>query len=320
MLSSSAPTKTTVPFANSGSRNVIPIASQIGITDGAASYTDGFPPLTATDPTAGGVAPAQQDFNGILYTVTQRLQWADAGGVPLYDSSFSTAVGGYPKGAVVQSADQTGMWVSTADNNTANPDTGTTGWAPLFFYGSTSQALGGSNITLTQAQAAKPILFLTGTLTTNVTLTFPKWVKQWLVVNNTSGSFTISAKTSTGASISLLAGSNFIYGDGSNILSNGVVTTQTFTSGQSLGSAGYQKLPGGLILQWTTVTVSGPSSSSVNWPIAFPTACLRVFTGTTGAFLSTTCPGVISQSQSGCVVDCASGSDTPTVSLLALGY
>lgn len=45
---------------------------------------------------------------------------------------------------------------------------------------------------------------------------------------------------------------------------------------QSLATSGYQKLPGGLIVQWGT----GPFStggSSVTFPIAFPTACVRIF-------------------------------------------
>ncbi|EPU2858210.1 gp53-like domain-containing protein [Escherichia coli] len=44
----------------------------------------------------------------------------------------------------------------------------------------------------------------------------------------------------------------------------------------SLGIAGYQKFPGGLILQWGTVSVSGSSGTvqniDVTFPIAFPNA------------------------------------------------
>jgi hypothetical protein len=40
---SSAPDKLYLPFASAGGRNTIPVGSQIGITAGAASLTDGFP-------------------------------------------------------------------------------------------------------------------------------------------------------------------------------------------------------------------------------------------------------------------------------------
>ena len=47
---------------------------------------------------------------------------------------------------------------------------------------------------------------------------------------------------------------------------------------QSLGANGYQKLPGGLIMQWGTVSVTSAGSGSgsevaVTFPIAFSTAC-----------------------------------------------
>lgn len=49
-----------------------------------------------------------------------------------------------------------------------------------------------------------------------------------------------------------------------------------FTGGnQSLGSGGYQKLPGGLILQWGSVAITSGSNVAVTFPIAFPTACFK---------------------------------------------
>lgn len=49
-----SPSPVTVPFAQNGTRNDIPVASQISVTKGAASYNDGFPPLTMTSPLKGG--------------------------------------------------------------------------------------------------------------------------------------------------------------------------------------------------------------------------------------------------------------------------
>ena len=42
---------------------------------------------------------------------------------------------------------------------------------------------------------------------------------------------------------------------------------------QSLAGSGYQKLPGGLILQWGSLTTSASADSPITFPIAFPTAC-----------------------------------------------
>lgn len=44
-------------------------------------------------------------------------------------------------------------------------------------------------------------------------------------------------------------------------------------SNQSLATSGYQKLPGGLILQWGQVAGGNGSTNTVILPIAFPTAC-----------------------------------------------
>lgn len=128
MQASNAPTKSAVPFANSGTKNTIPVASQIGITPGLASFTDGFPPLTMTPLAAGGVPPYGADFNGILNFLSAAARWDQAGGGYVYDSAFATAAGGYPKGALLLRADLSGYWLSTAENNTTNPDTGGAGW------------------------------------------------------------------------------------------------------------------------------------------------------------------------------------------------
>jgi hypothetical protein len=46
----------------------------------------------------------------------------------------------------------------------------------------------------------------------------------------------------------------------------------------SFGSNGWQKLPGGLILQWGTVAASGPAFRAITFPLAFPAAvyCIMI--------------------------------------------
>ena len=217
MKLASRPARVPVPFADQGTKNAIPVNSQIGVKDGAASYTDGFPPLTMTPIAAGGIPPAGGDFNGILNAITQSVRWACAGGQYAYDDAFSTAIGGYPKGALIQNAAGDVIWLNTVDDNKTNPDTGT-GWSPAIRYGLTTVALAGSNVTLTPAQAAKETIVLTGTLTANVQLIMPAWVETWLIVNNTTGNFTVAVKPAAGSGVNLAAStSSQVYGDGTNI-------------------------------------------------------------------------------------------------------
>ncbi|MCA8045466.1 gp53-like domain-containing protein [Burkholderia arboris] len=50
----------------------------------------------------------------------------------------------------------------------------------------------------------------------------------------------------------------------------------------SAGTAGYQKLPGGLIIQWMSVNVAGGATTTYNFPIAFPNNAYAVV-GSRGA-------------------------------------
>lgn len=128
------PSRFNIPFANSaggGYIRPIPEASQVGIQDGAASLTTGFPPLNFLPVGAGGVPPFGQDFNGLCKQITQWNQWQAAGGLAPYNSDFSTAIGGYPKNAVLMASSANNLWLNLVDDNTSNPDTGGANWMPL---------------------------------------------------------------------------------------------------------------------------------------------------------------------------------------------
>lgn len=125
------PARIPTPFANSaggGFIRPIPVPSQIGIDNGAASFETGFPPANFTPVTAGGIPPNGQDFNGILWRITQWSRWFGAGGAVPWDSAFSAAVGGYPAGALVQSTTVGKLWLSIVDDNVTNPNAGGAGW------------------------------------------------------------------------------------------------------------------------------------------------------------------------------------------------
>lgn len=46
-----------------------------------------------------------------------------------------------------------------------------------------------------------------------------------------------------------------------------------------MSTTGYQKLPGGLIVQWGAVTVNASSNATISWPIAFLNNFFTAFTG-----------------------------------------
>ena len=114
----------------------VPVPSQIGITNGEASFDDGFVPLNMVDPTAGGVPPEGKQFNGLFYMITQYCALLQAGQTCQYNSNVSTAIGGYAQGALLAKADGSGFWFSIVNGNTTDPDTGGAGWISFTPQGS----------------------------------------------------------------------------------------------------------------------------------------------------------------------------------------
>lgn len=223
MQLTNTPGKLVLPFANAGAKNTIPTASQIGITAGAASLVDGFPPLTRTPIAAGGVPPSGLDMNGILFQLSAILRWANSGGGYAYDAAFATDpnVNGYPKGARIMRSDGLGYWFNTVENNTTDPEAAgaaAAGWVPDFTNGVTSVTMTDANVTLTPLQYGNPIIVITGTLAANLNLIFPALAGEWTVINNTTGPYTITCKTASGTGLVVNTAARIV-GDGTNIQS-----------------------------------------------------------------------------------------------------
>lgn len=221
MDSTDVPTKIELPFAEAGGKRVIPVPSQVPGDPGAASFTDGFPPLTRTPIAAGGLPPMGIDMNGILNMITAIQQWQSAGGLFEFDAAFATAVGGYPKGACLLSTDETVVWLNAVENNTANPDTVGTGWVPAFAPGLFNlTGLTGGTVTPALSDVAKERIVATGVLTSNCTVILPTWVKFWTVSNLTTGAFTLTFKTAAGTGVVVPQNSSptIISGGGTNII------------------------------------------------------------------------------------------------------
>ena len=242
MQLTNTPAKLVLPFANAGAKNTIPTASQIGITAGAASLVDGFPPLTRTPIAAGGVPPSGLDMNGILFELSAILRWANAGGGYAFDSTFAndSNVGGYPKGARVMRSDGLGYWFNTTDNNTTDPEANAAaaiaaGWVPDFTTGAAAVTMTSANVTLTVGQYGRPIIIIIGLLTANLNLIFPNIVREWAVINNTTGAYSITCKTAAGTGV-VVNSAQAIVGDGTNIYS--AVNDAISLLGENVASAG----------------------------------------------------------------------------------
>jgi len=220
MQNSQLPLKWYKPFAADDAAKVeIPVTTP---NPARASQSLGFPPLTMQPPESGGVPPEGEDFNGAMNQVARVAWWMLAGGALPFDAAWATNanIGGYPQGAVVTSADLQGEWISGADNNTNNPDTVGTAWVPGYAYGSTSlTGLTNANVTLTPAQAAKGTIRLAGALTGNIQIIFPDWLKDWSIINNCTGAFSVTCKTAAGAGVVVpqSGGTQILWGDGTNL-------------------------------------------------------------------------------------------------------
>ncbi len=132
MNRSDAPAKQSTPFGVNGQRE--PLLPTTPAGDNTASYSQGFPPITMILKSAGGLPPKGQDMNQILYELSSLCRWFSAGALNAYDSSFSTSIGGYPKGSVIISDDSSKIYVNTTDSNTSNPNSSGAGWNDFLQY------------------------------------------------------------------------------------------------------------------------------------------------------------------------------------------
>lgn len=318
---SDVPKKQPVPFGINGQREDLLSTTPAG--DNQASYDAGFPPITMILKSAGGLPPKGQDMNQILYELAAIARWAGAGANYPFDSTFATAIGGYPAGAKVLASDNAGFWLNGTDENSTNPEAADytlTGWVPSGHTGTTAIAgLDASDVTLSSLQAAKDVITLAGTLTANINLILPAWKKQWKVINNCTGAFTVTVKTNSGTGQAIPSGQEAnIRGDGTNIYYAELNTASLFSEIATLGStaiatartnlglgdialagvasgvlgtAGYITLPmiisgekQNLIIQWGNgTTVSGGSSVAITFPISFPNAVYSITISDTGS-------------------------------------
>lgn len=249
MQSTNQPAKFLVPFAQNDSAKVEIPATSADPTRFSQSL--GSPPLTGMPPEAGGVPPQLEDFNGAMNQIARGVWWALGGGRFAYDAAWATdtLIGGYARGSVLPAALGTGMvgmgeWYNNTEANTADPDVLGTGWVPGYHYGSTAlTGQTGGTVTLTPAQAAKRVITVAGTLTSNLVLVLPGWIYSWRIVNNTGGAFTVTVKNAATAAVEIPQNGapTIVNCDGTQVsldspnIAPAVLATQPMQLGQAVG-------------------------------------------------------------------------------------
>jgi hypothetical protein len=147
--------------------------------------------LEITDAVLGG---AGQVANAPAQNLTNRSRWlynqvqSILSGLAAYAALASPLFTGTPKAPTPSAGDN-----STSLATTAYTQTATQGIEVV-------NVAGGANVSLSGLQAGYGILVFQGALTANIAVIFPGSGK-WLLVNETSGAFTLTAKLATGSGL-----------------------------------------------------------------------------------------------------------------------
>lgn len=112
-----------VPFAADGQKDEIPVTREPSMPTQKATWDLGFPPATMLPESAGGLPPRGRDFNGIFNQISEMLVHFAKGGRIKFSESYAEEIGGYQKGAILQSDDETKDYQSLIDDNKVNFNT-----------------------------------------------------------------------------------------------------------------------------------------------------------------------------------------------------
>ena len=262
------------PFAQSGDKNTIPLERAIADPIYRASWKAGFPPDTRLPKDLGGEAPDGLDFNGVLNILSQAVVFLQKGNAYQFDVSMAP----YPIGALVRSNDNLTTYQSTVVSNSNNPNNNMTGW----------RVYNGSGFivdNLTTNDSAKALSAAQGKVLQDNKLEANK-------VGAANGVASLDANKKVPVAQLPNASTTAIGAVQLNNTLTSVSTSQALAAAQGKVIAdgftglksnnGYQRLYGGLILQWGVTDLIGGDNTqhSENFNISFPTACLHVTVGT----------------------------------------
>ena len=119
-----------------------------------------------------------------------------------------------------------GQWGTYTDTNFALVEESVSGVLSKSVAGSADVTLTSTNFTSDESRHA--VLELTGALTGNINVIIPNVQKTYFLYNNTSGSYTLSIKTSSGTAVEIPQSSKeYVYCDGSNAIVTLLGTTHS---------------------------------------------------------------------------------------------
>lgn len=130
-------------FAVNGDKNTIPTTNSG--TEGLASLSLGFPPITQQPVSQGGIPPQRADFNGIFNLITNFLMFIQNGSIFAYSSSLD-----YQPPAIVYGNNALYRCIATNGANTSagvQSLSNTSYWQPLIPVGGIT--VSGNTITVT---------------------------------------------------------------------------------------------------------------------------------------------------------------------------
>jgi hypothetical protein len=112
---------------------------------------------------------------------------------------------------------------------------------------------------------------------------------------------------------------NVLRSNGSTWVSSALSSLSSFD--RSLTVSGYQKLPGGMIIQWGNASIAGNYKQYIGFPIAFPNVCASLTSGSDWAGENGWAPcGGYPNDRFSCYLWNIAEPETRTVWYIAIGY
>lgn len=215
-------------FAVNGDKNTIPTTNSG--TEGLASLSLGFPPITQQPVSQSGIPPQRADFNGIFNLITNFLMFIQNGSIFAYSSSLD-----YQPPAIVYGNNALYRCIATNGANTSagvQPLSNTSYWQPLIPVGGIT--VSGNTITVTN-ETGTQIQYTIDTITnppsqsdSSNKIVTSAWVKAYApskTGSGASGTWNITANKAIADKNGLQIDTNYLKNTGGSVIGNYYTTS-----------------------------------------------------------------------------------------------
>lgn len=225
----------------------------------------------------GATPPSVEQFNKVQQLTDQKAAWLFAQ-IKALSTALDYAIAAGQTDALIQAFNRyarldgatfTGpVAVPTAAVGDNDTSAASTAFVQSSVNGRLSKSVAGTGtVTLTATEAGYAILEFTGALTGNRTVVVPTVAGRWVVLNKTTGAFSLTVKTAAGTGIVVAQGKNTeLVCDGTNVL-EAKTTAPTAAGGSndtSIATTAFANRTGGV--------VGGMRNASMTIAAASPTA------------------------------------------------